>query len=82
MKLDISICPTDLECDGVVLDAQGLLSAIRLYAESLHPGVVFTCLQIGHRQGDGWARMDGSDDLGESFLSNFWEDCGNLQLEV
>lgn len=63
VRLDISIDPSDL-MDGLVGDR--LLDAIREAAESQWPQakIQFQTLQIGHRQGNGWAHcwIDGRRD--------------------
>ena len=77
MNVSISICPTALEFDnGDRYDEDALLEAIREYVEARHPDVTITCLQIGHRQGDAWAKIDGDSEAGGELLSAFFEDHG------
>lgn len=77
MNVSISICPTALEFDnGDQYDEGALLAAIREYVEGRHPGATITCLQIGHRQGDAWAKIDGDAEAGEELLTAFFEDHG------
>ena len=77
MRISISICPTSLEYDnGDTYDEAALLAAIRSFIESRHPGANISCLQIGHRQGDAWARIDGDDDAGEQLLGDFYASHG------
>ena len=74
MNISISICPTSLQFDnGDTYDEQKLLAAIRKFIEQQHPGATISCLQIGHRQGDQWAKVDGNRDRGEYLLSGFFE---------
>lgn len=75
MNISISICPTSLEFDnGDRYDATSLLTAIHEYIEEQHPGADVTCLQIGHRQGDEWSRIDGVDDA--DLIESFFADHG------
>lgn len=77
MNVSISICPTALEFDnGDHYDEDALLAAIREYVEGRHPGATITCLQIGHRQGDAWAKLDDDAEAGEELLAAFFEDHG------
>jgi hypothetical protein len=74
MNISISICPASLQFDnGDTYDEQKLLAAIRSYIEKEAPGATISCLQIGHRQGDQWAKVDGNRDKGEHLLSGFFE---------
>jgi hypothetical protein len=79
VHLDISICPTETEfTNGDRYDELLLLDAIRLYAnEKFGNRVVFDCLQVGHRQGDKWNKLNGSEDDGEAFMVGFFNDHGN-----
>jgi hypothetical protein len=78
MNISISICPTSLEFDnGDRYDETSLLAAIRTYIEKQHPGADVTCLQIGHRQGDEWARVDGDSEVGLDLLESFFADRGD-----
>lgn len=75
MNISISICPTSLEFDnGDRYDATSLLTAIHEYIAKQHPEATVTCLQIGHRQGDEWARIDGVDDA--DLIDSFFADHG------
>jgi hypothetical protein len=76
MNMNISICPTSLEVDGDRYDEAALLAAIRVYIEARHPGARITRLQVGHRQGDAWARIDGDDNAGEELMAEFFERHG------
>ena len=77
MNISISICPTSLEyANGDTYDQELLLGAIREFIEKKHPGAVISCLQIGHRQGDEWARVDGDEEAGSDLLSDFYEQHG------
>lgn len=74
MNVSISICPTSLEFDnGDRYDEEALLAAIRRHIERRHPGATISCLQIGHRQGDAWARIDGDDEAGGDLLVEFFD---------
>lgn len=74
MNISISICPATLQFDnGDTYDEQKLLAAIRAFIEQKHPSAVISCLQIGHRQGDQWAKIDGNRDRGADLLSEFYE---------
>jgi hypothetical protein len=72
--IDISLCPTSLEFDdGSRYDHDAVLDAIREFArETYQDGVVFSCLQVGHQQGDEWASVDGFDEDGALFLDAFF----------
>jgi len=75
MKVSISICPTTLEfANGDFYDADKLLAAIRRHIEERYPKAKITCLQVGHRQGDEWSRVDGDDDAGEELMDTFWSE--------
>lgn len=76
--ISISICPASLEfVNGDQYDSDSLLAAIREFANETYPtGVTFAALQIGHRQGDGWAFVDGDDEAGERFLDEFFAERG------
>lgn len=78
---DISICPTEMEIDGDLLDEGALLERIRKLAiGEWGDGVRFKTLQVGHSQGDGWARSwkngERDDDLAETLLVDLldWTD--------
>jgi hypothetical protein len=74
VNISISICPASLEYDnGDTYDEDSLLDAIRSFIEQRHPGATISCLQIGHRQGDEWARVDGDRDAGDDLLSAFFD---------
>ena len=78
MNISISICPASLEFDnGDTYDEGRLLAAIRKFIEQQHPGATISCLQIGHRQGDSFAIVDGSHDAGDDLLVEFYERHGN-----
>ncbi|MGA0397934.1 MAG: hypothetical protein ACO3O3_12295 [Ilumatobacteraceae bacterium] len=74
-RISISICPTELEfASGDMYDADALLDAIREFAGEHFPeGARFSTLQIGHRQGDGWAKVDGDEEAGADFMEAFWD---------
>jgi hypothetical protein len=79
MKVSISICPTDLEVgsEGDVYDEAALLEALREFIEArLGKLAEIVCLQVGHRQGDKWARIDGDEEAGAALLADFFEDHG------
>ena len=78
MNISISICPTDLEVgsEGHLYDEGRLLDAIRAWIEQRHPGATITCLQVGHRQGAAWAKIDGDSDAGRELLAGFFEARG------
>ena len=77
-RVDISFCPTQLEFDnGDTYDEEKLLSAVREFADKHFPdGAEFITLQVGHRQGDAWATVNGDADEGERFLSEFFLEHG------
>lgn len=77
MKISISICPTSLEfTSGDLYDEHNLLAGIRSFVEERHPTATITCLQIGHRQGDEWSRIDGDEEAGIELLAAFFEEHG------
>jgi hypothetical protein len=73
-RISISICPTALEfASGDMYDGDKVLDAIREFAAEHFPdGAAFSTLQIGHRQGDAWAKVDGSLEDGGDFMEAFW----------
>jgi hypothetical protein len=74
-KIDISICPTDIPEDtgcGDACDPNVVLAELKAFAEKTYPNAEIRCLQIGHRQGDGWAAIDGDDEAGARFMEDFW----------
>jgi hypothetical protein len=76
-RISISICPTALQYDnGDTYDSDKLLDAIRLFALTRHPGATITTLQIGHRQGDEWAKVDGDEEAGADLLGAFFDAHG------
>ena len=79
MKISISICPTEMEVgsEGHLYDETALLEAIREFIEArLGKLAEIVCLQVGHRQGDKWARIDGDEESGAALLADFFEDHG------
>jgi hypothetical protein len=77
VNISISICPTSLEFDNGDTYHEGrLLAAVREFIEKKHPRATISCLQIGHRQGDNWARVDGDEEAGSDLLSDFYESHG------
>ena len=77
MNISISICPASLEyTDGDTYHEGRLLAAIREFIEKKHPGATISCLQIGHRQGESFAIVDGSHDAGDDLLAEFYERHG------
>lgn len=76
-RISISICPTALQYDnGDTYDSDKLLDAIRLFALTRHPDATITTLQIGHRQGDEWAKVDGDEEAGADLLAAFFDAHG------
>lgn len=73
MAISISICPTSLEFNnGDRYDEAALLAALREFIAAQHPAATISCLQIGHSQGDEWARIDGDPVAGEDLLETFF----------
>lgn len=74
MNVSISICPTDMEFpNGDRYDEDALLAAIREFIESrLGAAATISCLQVGHRQGDAWAKIDGDEEAGADLLQQFF----------
>ena len=76
-RISISICPTAMQyANGDTYDSDKLLAAIRLFAITRHPDATFTTLQIGHRQGDEWAKVDGDEEAGADLLAAFFNAHG------
>ena len=74
MNVSISICPTEMEYpNGDLYDEHRLLAAIRKFVEQRHPGATISCLQVGYRQGDSWAHVDGDSEAGDELISAFFE---------
>lgn len=63
MRIDISICPTNLESgtDGEIMDSDLYLAAIEELVATEYPDA-WVETQIGYRQGDEWFRIDGDED--------------------
>lgn len=79
MNVSISICPTDLEVGsgGDRYDEAALLAAIRAYVEArLGSEATITTLQVGHRQADAWATIDGDEEAGAALVGDFFCDHG------
>lgn len=79
MKVSISICPTEMEVgsEGHMYDEAALLEAIREFIDArLGKRAEIVCLQVGHRHGDKWARIDGDEKAGAALLADFFEDHG------
>lgn len=79
MKVSISICPTDLEVgsEGDRYDEAALLEAIHEFIEArLGSLAEVECLQVGLRQGDKWAKIDGDEKAGAALLTDFFDDHG------
>jgi hypothetical protein len=77
VNISISICPTSLVFDnGDEYNPHWLLVAVRKFIEEKHPGATISCLQIGHRQGDQWAKIDGDEEAGSGLLAEFYERHG------
>ena len=73
MAISISICPTDMEFNnGDRYDEAALLAALREFIVAEHPAAMISCLQVGHRQGDAWAKIDGDNEAGEELLGAFF----------
>jgi hypothetical protein len=75
VRIDISICPTDLPENNGCGDGHGpnvVLAELKAFVDKVYPGADVRCLQIGHRQGDGWAAVDGDDEAGARFMEDFW----------
>lgn len=73
IEIDISICPTELECGHDLRDAGLVLNAVRVFIEREYPGARILCCQIGYRQGHSWARVNGNKSRGERLMADFWE---------
>lgn len=78
MTIDISLCPTSLDYNnGNSLDAIAVLDAIRAFISRTYPHARIACLQVGFRQGDEWATVDGDDEAGADLVSDFFAAHGN-----
>jgi hypothetical protein len=60
-RISISICPTNIEVDGELLDESAYLGEIRAVLKRDFPAAQVTCLQVGYRQGDEWFCLNGVD---------------------
>lgn len=77
MNVSVSICPTSLEyANGDTYDEAALLAAIREFILDRHPGATISCLQVGRRQGDAWAKLDGDSEAGEELMTDFFDRHG------
>ena len=58
ITLDISIDPVEMAVGDDTLDESAVLNAIREAAAATWPDatIKFATLQVGHNQGDGWAK--------------------------
>lgn len=76
-RISISICPTTLQyANGDTYDSDALVDAIRLFIFARHPDATITTLQIGHNQGDEWAKVDGDEEAGADLLGAFFDAHG------
>lgn len=78
MNVSISIDPASLEfANGDRYHEGRLLEALREFVEArLGTLANITTLQVGHRQGDSWAKIDGDSEAGEALVADFFEDHG------
>jgi hypothetical protein len=70
--IDISICPTSLECGSDERDGEAVMQAVREYANRQYPGARVS-VQIGFRQRSEWALVSGSAEAGRRLMEGFWE---------
>ena len=73
-RIDISLCPTDLECgdSGDIRDERRVIESVIRFAAARHPGALVTA-QVGHRQGHAWAMVDGDREAGRDLMADYWE---------
>jgi hypothetical protein len=75
-RINISICPTSLEFgNGDTYDKDELLDSLLKFCKKQYP-VSNVSLQIGHRQGDEWAVVDGDGELGLELVQEFFAKHG------
>jgi len=60
MKINISLCPTDMEINGDSLNEAAVFAAIRAVVAEKYPDAR-VALQVGYRQGDEWYQINGRD---------------------
>ena len=71
-SIEISLCPTTLECGDSHYDETRLIRSIGRWLESRHPEAVIS-VQVGYRQGDAWATIDGDREAGAEEMAEYWE---------
>jgi hypothetical protein len=71
-RIDISLCPTTLECGESHYDESRLLASIRQWFAARHPEARIS-VQVGYRQGDEWATIDGNREAGAEAMAEYWE---------
>ena len=74
-NIDISLCPTILECDGDIRCAGDVCNAVHRIVASRWPGANIS-VQIGYRQGDERCRLDGEEsyDVHSAIMDVDWSD--------
>lgn len=76
-SVNICLCPTDLEHpNGDIYDSDKLTAAIARFAADKHPAA-WVLVQVGHRQGEQWATVDGHADLGADLVAAFFDRHGS-----
>jgi hypothetical protein len=72
-RIDISLCPTTLECGESHYDESRLLASIRQWFAARHPDASIS-VQVGYRQGDEWATIDGNREAGAEAMADYWDE--------
>jgi hypothetical protein len=73
-RVDISICPLSLEAgdSGDIRDGDLVVASIRQWFAARHPEARIS-VQVGYRQGDEWATIDGNREAGAEAMAEYWE---------
>ena len=79
--IDISVDPASLEfANGDWYSIEKLTDALLAFCKQQYPHTEIH-IQVGYRQGHGWASVDGDDDLGDDLMNAFWDkNAGNPDL--
>ena len=72
-RVEICICPTDLEVNGDRYDEEKLILAIRYFVLGrLGVGLEDIDVRIGYAQGVCWERFDGEPTAANEMMRHFW----------
>jgi hypothetical protein len=80
-RVEICICPTEMDLNGDRYDEAKLLLAIRYFVLGrLGVRGSEVDIRIGYSQGVAWERVDGNAEAGHGLMSEFWENASDPAL--